>query len=131
MVTKTVGKGSDYLLATRDANKEVLDGSQHYTVTLPPNAPVEKFWSFMIYDNQTRSMLETDQKSAGIDGLSQDIKKNSDGSITIHFRLMHLKEWKITGFKRRKVKVLISSSACIRRQKSGLIIHGNQVILLR
>ncbi|MCW0469830.1 hypothetical protein OH492_14915 [Vibrio chagasii] len=25
MVTKTVGKGSDYLLATRDANKEVLD----------------------------------------------------------------------------------------------------------
>ncbi|CAH7116508.1 conserved exported hypothetical protein [Vibrio chagasii] len=85
MVTKTVGKGSDYLLATRDANKEVLDGSQHYTVTLPPNAPVEKFWSFMIYDNQTRSMLETDQKSAGIDGLSEGIKKNSDGSITIHF----------------------------------------------
>ncbi|MBM7035258.1 DUF1254 domain-containing protein [Vibrio ulleungensis] len=85
MVTKTVGQGSDYLLATRDANENILDGSKHYTVTLPPNAPVEKFWSFMIYDNQTRSMLETDQKSAGIDGLSEDIQKNEDGSITIHF----------------------------------------------
>lgn len=85
MVTKTVGQGSDYLLATRDINQKFLDGSKHYTVTLPPNAPVEKFWSFMIYDNQTRSMLETDQKSAGLDGLSEDIQKNNDGSITIHF----------------------------------------------
>ncbi|RJG40272.1 DUF1254 domain-containing protein [Motilimonas pumila] len=85
MVTKTVGKGSDYLLATRDANKQVLDGSKHYTVTLPANAPVDKFWSFMIYDNQTRSMLETDQKSAGLDGLSKNIKQNADGSITVHF----------------------------------------------
>jgi hypothetical protein len=85
MVTKTVGQGSDYLLATRDANENILDGSKHYTVTLPPNAPVEKFWSFMIYDNQTRSMLETDQKSAGIDGLSEGIQKNEDGSVTIHF----------------------------------------------
>ena len=85
MVTKTVGAGSDYLLATRDANEKILDGSNHYTVTLPPNAPVDKFWSFMIYDNQTRSMLETDQKSAGLDGLSKGIKKNGDGSITIHF----------------------------------------------
>lgn len=85
MVTKTVGKGSDYLLATRDANQQILNGSKHYTVTLPANAPVEKFWSFMIYDNQTRSMLETDQKSAGLDGLSNNIKPNADGSITIHF----------------------------------------------
>ncbi len=85
MVTKTVGAGSDYRLATRDANGKLLDGSKHYTVTLPPNAPVTKFWSFMIYDNQTRSMLETDQVSAGIDGLSEGVSKNEDGSITIHF----------------------------------------------
>lgn len=85
MVTKTVGQGSDYRLATRDANNELLDGSKHYTVTLPPNVPATKFWSFMVYDNQTRSMLETDQVGAGIDGLNQSVKKNADGSITIHF----------------------------------------------
>lgn len=85
MVTKTVGAGSDYRLATRDENSKLLDGSKHYTVTLPPNVPVKKFWSFMVYDNQTRSMLETDQVSAGIDGLNKDVTKNSEGSITVHF----------------------------------------------
>ncbi|CAM3971159.1 DUF1254 domain-containing protein [Vibrio neonatus] len=85
MVTKTEGKGSDYLLATRDQDDKLLDGSKHYTVTLPAGVPVTKFWSFMVYDNQTRSMLETDQKAAGVDGLSKGVKKNADGSTTIHF----------------------------------------------
>ncbi|WEM40930.1 DUF1254 domain-containing protein [Photobacterium sp. DA100] len=85
MVTKTVGRGSDYRVGNRDSDNQLLDGSEHYTVTLPPNAPATKFWSFMVYDNQTRSMLETDQASAGIDGLSKGLRKNEDGSITIHF----------------------------------------------
>lgn len=85
MVAKIPGQGSDYRLATRDSNNNLLDGSEHYTVTLPPNVPVTKFWSFMVYDNQTRSMLETDQVSAGVDGLSPEVKKNDDGSITVHF----------------------------------------------
>ncbi|WOH38641.1 DUF1214 domain-containing protein [Thalassotalea fonticola] len=85
MVTKTVGAGSDYRLATRDVENNLLDGSKYYTVTLPADAPVTKFWSFMVYDNQTRSMLETDQVSSGIDGLNKSVKKNADGTITIHF----------------------------------------------
>lgn len=85
MVTNTVGKGSAYLLATRDESDKLLDGGEHYTVTLPKDVPVANFWSFMVYDNQTRSMLETDQKSAGVDGLSENIRKNDDGSVTIHF----------------------------------------------
>jgi len=93
MVTNTVGKGSAYLLATRDASDQLLDGGKHYTVTLPKGVPVANFWSFMVYDNQTRSMLETDQKSAGVDGLSEDIRKNEDGSITIHFAPHAPKGW--------------------------------------
>ncbi|WP_394241065.1 DUF1254 domain-containing protein [Vibrio astriarenae] len=85
MVTDEVGKGSAYLLATRDASDKLLDGGEHYTVTLPKDVPVANFWSFMVYDNQTRSMLETDQKSAGVDGLGENIRKNDDGSVTIHF----------------------------------------------
>lgn len=30
-------------------------------------------------------MLETDQVKAGIDGLTEGVEKNADGSITIHF----------------------------------------------
>lgn len=47
MVTKTVGRGSDYRLATRDENNKLLDGTNHYTVTLPPNVPVAKFLSLI------------------------------------------------------------------------------------
>ena len=33
-----------------------------YKVTLRPNIPAGKFWSFTVYDNQTRSMLDTPQR---------------------------------------------------------------------
>lgn len=38
-----------------------------------------------VYDGQTRSMLETDQKLAGIDSNDKDINKNTDGSVTVWF----------------------------------------------
>jgi hypothetical protein len=38
-----------------------------------------------VYDNQTRSLLETDQKLAGIDSILPSIKKNADGSVTVWF----------------------------------------------
>jgi hypothetical protein len=43
------------------------------------------FWSFTDYDGQTRSMLETDQKLAGLDSNKKDIKQHADGSVTIWF----------------------------------------------
>jgi hypothetical protein len=39
----------------------------------------------MVYDGQTRSMLETDQKLAGLDSNQKGIKKNADGSVTVWF----------------------------------------------
>ena len=85
MVTTEPGKGSAYLVGTRDAEGKLFDGSRHYTVTLPKDIPVKSFWSFMVYDNQTRSMLETDQKDSGVDGLKEGLRANEDGTTTIHF----------------------------------------------
>jgi hypothetical protein len=93
MVANTVGKGSAYLIGARDVQGNLYDGSKHYTVTLPKGVPVANFWSFMIYDNQTRSMLETDQRSAGVDGLNPGLKTNEDGSVTIHFAPTAPKGW--------------------------------------
>ena len=47
--------------------------------------PAANFWSFNVYDNQHRSFLETDQKLAGLDSTSPDLKKNADGSVTVYF----------------------------------------------
>jgi hypothetical protein len=79
------GTGSAYAFAARDSNGDYLDGGKTYKITLPAPIPVGQFWSFAVYDNQTRSMLETDQKLAGIDSNQPEIKKNEDGSVTIWF----------------------------------------------
>ena len=84
MATSKVGAGSQYLIGYLDKDGNALDGSKTYKIHLPPNVPAKDFWSFMLYDNQTRSMLQTDQRFPGIDSL-KDVKANSDGSYDIYF----------------------------------------------
>jgi hypothetical protein len=85
MANAKPGTGSAYAFSARDAKGEYLDGGKTYKVTLPAAVPAGQFWSFTVYDGQTRSMLETDQKLAGIDSNQKDIKKNADGSVTVWF----------------------------------------------
>ncbi|MCY1186644.1 hypothetical protein D9M73_275360 [compost metagenome] len=57
-------------------------------MTLPPKIPAAKFWSFTVYDNQTRSMLQTPQRypRAGSQTYpSPAAVENADGSMTIYF----------------------------------------------
>lgn len=79
------GTGSAYAYAARDSKGEYLEGGKTYKITLPGPIPVGQFWSFVVYDGQSRSMLETDQKLAGIDSNDKNIKKNADGSVTVWF----------------------------------------------
>lgn len=84
MTSPPVGSGSVYAMTARDVNGAYLDGSKTYKVTLPAPVPAKNFWSFMLYSGQTRSILETDQKSGGIDSNREGIKSNDDGSYTIY-----------------------------------------------
>jgi len=62
MIMRLTGIGSQYLMGFTEANKNYFDGSKTYKVTLPPHIPVQAFWSLTLYDNQTRSMLQTPQR---------------------------------------------------------------------
>jgi hypothetical protein len=79
------GAGSDYYIAGLDSHSRPLDGGKTYRLHLPPNFPVKDNWSVTIYDTQTRSMLQTDQKFAGLNSLGEGVKKNADGSIDVYF----------------------------------------------
>ena len=82
------GVGSQYLIAFRDENGDVFDGAKTYKVTLPKDIPAAAFWSFTLYDNQTRSMLQTPQKypRAGSQSYpSPAAKADADGSTTVYF----------------------------------------------
>ncbi|MFO1071042.1 MAG: DUF1254 domain-containing protein [Geminicoccaceae bacterium] len=80
-----VGAGSAYAGAVKDAKGAYLDGGKTYKVTLPGPIPAKAFWSFVVYDNQTRSLLETDQKLAGVDSTDPRLKLGPDGSATVWF----------------------------------------------
>lgn len=85
MATPKVGTGSVYPTTARDSEGNYLDGGKTYSVTLPGPVPAKAFWSFTVYDGQTRSFLETDQKLAGLDSLDPKVKPNHDGSYTLWF----------------------------------------------
>ncbi|MEN8801243.1 MAG: DUF1254 domain-containing protein [Thiogranum sp.] len=79
------GAGSDYLIAGLDSRHQDLDGAKTYKLHVPPDVPVKNNWSVTIYDTQTRSMLQTDQKFAGINSLGDGLKQNADGSYDVVF----------------------------------------------
>ncbi len=83
MMGRTVGAGQVYLEATKDVNSKFLEGGKTYTIHVPPNVPVAQFWSFTVYDNETRSFVNNgalpDRSSRG------NILKNADGSVDLYF----------------------------------------------
>ena len=83
MLGRTVGAGQVYLEASKDKNDQWLDGGKTYHLRVPPNAPVAQFWSFTVYDNESRCFVDT---GAPPDRSSRDnIVKNADGSVDLYF----------------------------------------------
>ncbi|WP_338821932.1 DUF1254 domain-containing protein [Bradyrhizobium septentrionale] len=88
MIMRLPRVGSQYLMGFLDAEKKDLDGGKTYKVTLPKGIPAAAFWSFTLYDNQSRSMLDTPQRypRAGSQSYpSPAAEADADGSTTIYF----------------------------------------------
>jgi hypothetical protein len=88
MAMRLTGIGSQYLLIMLDADKHYFDGGKTYKVTLPRGIPQANFWSLTLYDNQTRSMLQTPQRypRAGSQSYpSPAAQASADGSTTVYF----------------------------------------------
>jgi hypothetical protein len=62
MIMRIPGVGSQYLIGFVDSDGNPYDGGKTYKVTLPKNIPARAFWSLILYDNQSRSMLQTPQR---------------------------------------------------------------------
>ena len=85
MEAKMVGQGSQYAVGIVDSQGDPLDGAKTYRLRVLPNAPVKDFWSAIVYDNQTRSMLQTNQDFPQVSSLDKGLLTNMDGSVDVYF----------------------------------------------
>ena len=87
MALEIPGVGSNYAFATEDGSGAFLDGSKRYKVNIPADAPAKDFWSFVVYDPQTRSELQipggTDYPSKNNE--RDELVYNKDGSVDLYF----------------------------------------------
>ncbi len=55
-------------------------------MNIPANVPAENFWSIVVYDAETRSMIKNDlQPLPAIRSLNSDLMQNEDGSYDVYF----------------------------------------------
>jgi len=127
MAAKIVGVGSQYAAAFVDSTGKPLDGSKTYKVHLPPNIPAKTFWSFVVYDNQTRSELQTDAQFPSIGSQSKGFVMNPDTSADVYFGRLRQQVMKRTRFKPFLAKDGIRSCAFTVPSSRGSTRPGGQV----
>jgi hypothetical protein len=85
MCMRLTGIGSQYIYAMRDSDGAFFDGGRNYKLTLPADIPQSRFWSLILYDRQTRSMLQTDQAKPDVSSQTGTVETNPDGTTDIYF----------------------------------------------
>jgi hypothetical protein len=81
---KHLGVGQYYLINIKDKDGHSYDGAKTYRLRVPPNVPVEQYWSVTAYDRETHALIK------GVDRASRasnaaELQKNNDGSVDIWF----------------------------------------------
>jgi hypothetical protein len=81
---KRLGAGQFYLLTPKAKDGQNLDGANTYKLTVPPNVPIDQYWSVTVYDRQTHALVRNMSRASRASN-SSEVQKNPDGSINIYF----------------------------------------------
>jgi len=85
MKSQTPGVGQAYLGGYTDITGDWLDGARNYTVHVPADPPAKLFWSFTVYDVDTRCLIDNEQQRGDRGSRDPDLLMNADGSVDLHF----------------------------------------------
>jgi hypothetical protein len=124
MAKPAVGTGSVYAIGAHDSEGQLPRRRQDLQGHLPGPVPAKDFWSFVVYDNQTRSVLETDQKSGGLDSNNPSVQPNATVPTRCGSGQRHQQAVKATGFRRCPAKATTFCYASTGRWKRGSINPG-------
>jgi hypothetical protein len=81
---KRLGAGQFYLISIKDKDGHPFDGGKAYRLTVPPNPPVEQYWSATVYDRATHALVR-DMPRASRSSQIPEMQKNADGSADVYF----------------------------------------------
>lgn len=81
---KRLGTGQFYSISIRDKDGNDFDGGKTYRLNVPPNVPVEQYWSVTAYDRQTHALIKNVSRASRSSQISE-LVKNEDGSIDLYF----------------------------------------------
>ena len=79
---KRLGTGQFYLISIKDKDGHAFDGRKYYRLTVPPDAPVEQYWSLTAYDRATHALIRNVPRASRSSRVPQ-LQKKQDGSIDI------------------------------------------------
>jgi hypothetical protein len=81
---KRLGVGQFYLISIRDGNGDAFQGGQSYRLTVPPDVPIEQYWSVTAYDRQTHALIKNMARPSRSSQVP-DMRKNANGSVDVYF----------------------------------------------
>jgi hypothetical protein len=81
---KHLGAGQFYSISIRDKAGNSFHGGKTYRLTVPPNVPVEEYWSATAYDRKTHALIKGMPRASCASNDSK-IQKNADGSVNVYF----------------------------------------------
>ncbi|HVU07359.1 MAG TPA: DUF1254 domain-containing protein [Verrucomicrobiae bacterium] len=81
---KVLGAGQFYLMNPFDRTGKSLEGGKTYRLTVPPNAPIEQYWSVTAYDRETHALIRGMSRPS-LASNDTTVQKNPDGSVDIYF----------------------------------------------
>jgi hypothetical protein len=81
---KRLGAGQFYSISIHDKDGNAFDGGQTYQLSVPPNVPVEQYWSVTAYDRETHALIKNMLRASRSSQIPE-LQKNADGSIDIYF----------------------------------------------
>ena len=81
---KRLGAGQYYLISIRDKDGDPFDGSKTYRLRVPPNPPIEQYWSVTAYDRQTHALIRNMARPSRSSQVPE-MQKDADGSVDVYF----------------------------------------------
>ncbi|ABE63740.1 protein of unknown function DUF1214 [Nitrobacter hamburgensis X14] len=81
---KRLGTAQTYLIAGKDRDGKALGGNKTYRLHVPPNVPVNLYWSVTAYDRQTHALIKNMPRASRASNAAE-VQKNADGSVDIYF----------------------------------------------